>query len=604
MANNKNNNSSSGRGKNYRKRNSSKSKADNLQDRFAKSMERKGYDTKDKSLSTSFNSNSTPFSMKSSDNDPSWYKPNEQLYRDVTQIPFGYATGTMLPTRPLSTYQAPASSILYQTNTAGIMSLNIVPTFGNAESDVSPITVAANSLFTAVRQATSGTSYYEAPDLMMYMLAMDSAYSYYAFMVRAYGVLSNYSVLNKYTPQALISSMGLSFSDLQSNMADFRAYINSYAYRLGSFVVPTNINYIARHLFMYENVYMDANSSKAQFYLFNPVGFYLYSETAKIPGSADTGHLLDFKPLRTYSENFNTNMMTFADLQTYGNELLYPLMSSEDIRLIAADVLKAFGLNNLFKVSPISETYTVTPVYNAEVLMQMENAFIFPNPSNINFKLWGARGINSGWLKSQYYYKTRVFPQDTFTTQNYWQPVTNEYAYLNKHGDAVTNDDVMVMTRLSNIGLDALVPDSSNPDGTTNQGGYTLAECGSEIVAGADIWYHPHISNTIPSTYKFCTLYPLNAMGIGGNSMVQILRQYHDMLSARSQFDWAPRIQPIAYSDTDTYPNNYRVCAAIWEVDNFSWIHRKQLSELNRVALLGEFIVETAGMFSPNPKNA
>lgn len=72
----------------------------------------------------------------------------------------------------------------------GIMTFMYAPSIGVAFStDSAAINVAAKNIYAYVRFANSGARNYDAPNLMTYLLALDSAYQIYACGVRLYAAL-------------------------------------------------------------------------------------------------------------------------------------------------------------------------------------------------------------------------------------------------------------------------------------------------------------------------------------------------------------------------------------------------------------------------------
>lgn len=277
-------------------------------------------------------------------NDASWYTANPQLLKDAANIPFFVPLGSKMDPLP---------------SMPGIMILRYAPAFGVSENASSPINIAARNVYSFIRHANSGHTNYESPDLMMYLLAMDSAYAYHAGMTRAYGILNTFSQTNKYLPKRLLESLGFDYTDLVSNLANFRYYINQYAVKLGSLVVPNAFTYYQRHIWMNSNLYFDEDSIKGQIFAYKQQGFYVFQEV-----TSETGSSLKYK---TFS-----GAHKLADIIKMGDELLNALVNSEDINIMSGDILKAYG-DNTMKVGVVPEDYSVLPVYNSEVLNQIHN---------------------------------------------------------------------------------------------------------------------------------------------------------------------------------------------------------------------------------------
>lgn len=126
---------------------------------------------------------------KCAPNDPSWYAANSALLRDSASFSFNNPLGNRI-----TLSGAPSSVSISRTFAIpGVYAIYCGPSIGRSLDNSSPVNIAARNIYSFVRHANSGHSNYDAPDLMLYLLAMDQLYSGLAFMSRAYGVMSQYS---------------------------------------------------------------------------------------------------------------------------------------------------------------------------------------------------------------------------------------------------------------------------------------------------------------------------------------------------------------------------------------------------------------------------
>lgn len=371
--------------KNYRKNNrhkngNSKDQRNNFQD----NAERREYN---KGFKAGRRGSAVPVDTGASkDNDPMWYGLNPQLLKDAGSFPFSRVAGYPIPWQKGklnsgSGYLSEDS----KTRTPGILVLRTGHALGsNRDSGdpSSPINVAIQSLYAYTRKANSGAANYDPNAMAAYVLSLSDAYAFYSWLVRAYGVINNYSATNRYYPEALVRAMGLNFTALKSSLADFRMLINQIAYQLQSRKLPKSIMYTTRHIWMYENIYTDSNSDtgKQQIYLFNPIGFLMLNEKANpmtleltSPGGVPSG-FSNVKGAIVPIGQPASSGYALSDLTNYANRILSPIMASQDFGIISGDLSKAFGDGEMMNVLGIAETYRVTPTYSAEVLSQIENS--------------------------------------------------------------------------------------------------------------------------------------------------------------------------------------------------------------------------------------
>lgn len=308
---------------------------------------------------------------KQSHNDASWYMSDSQLVSDVASVSFNTALGNPITlSGSLGTTFSVANASV---NLPGIMSIYTTPTIGVSKDANSPVNIAMRRLYSYVRHANSGHSNYDPADLMIYLLAMDSIYTYWAYMVRAYGVAQVFSRTNKYVGDALLMAMGVN-PNIRESLADFRAYINTFSAKAQQWCVPRVMTYFLRHNWMYSNVYKDEDNDKAQMFMYLPAGLYKYNPTLT-EGLAGG---LEMRPITTAVDSSQALVAKtipngYVDLIAMGNDLLNALAGQEDIGIISGDILKAYGAENLWKIDPIPADYQVLPTYSEEVLEQFHN---------------------------------------------------------------------------------------------------------------------------------------------------------------------------------------------------------------------------------------
>lgn len=285
-------------------------------------------------------------------NDVSWYAANPQILKDACSIAFSNPQGAPVNARYVMNQRMP-----------GIARIELLCIPGISSDPTSAINIATRNIYSYVRHANAGHTNYEAPDLMIYLLSMDQAYTYHAWMRRIYLLARTYMQKNRYTPKWLIQSMGIDYDDIVSQLADFRLYINTYAQKLGSLVTPSGMTYFQRHAWVFSNVFADSTSAKAQFYYFNPDSFGIFE-----PTTSQKGGKMVYKKV----ENSDNSKLKLSDLIAFGNSMIEPLLSDEDINIMSGDIIKAFG-TNLNTLGMITENDAIMPVYNLEVLTQIQN---------------------------------------------------------------------------------------------------------------------------------------------------------------------------------------------------------------------------------------
>lgn len=435
--------------------------------------------------------------QKSKPNDWRWYAQNEQLLKDAASFPYTWPLGTRLNLGGDVAVDVNKGSI------PGIMAIHTAPSFGWSDQSNSPINVAARNIYSFVRHANSGSSNYDAPDLMLYLMAMDSCYSYIAYLKRIYGVALTFSMTNRYYPQAILNAMGVDFNSIHKSLADFRAYINVLAVKVGSLCVPASMSYFAKHMWMYDGYYLDDDQDKAQTYLFVPDGFFVFGL------DSDGAGQLEYTPLgipvgSLSPTQVGDGLLTLDDLITYGDNMIMPILTSEDMNIMSGDILKAFGAGMLYKVDGISETYTVLPSYDQEVLQQIENLSLIGSYVEESAVLH--QDATKGWLNfTPRFEHPYAFPESVSTHPGYNVYLSNNF--VNFHHDQVSPADTMEATRMSNIAH------AVNYDENT----LTYHTLGSEVAMYGYIYYYSDWSGSWELT-RSRTLYKGNTGVVSFNT--------------------------------------------------------------------------------------
>lgn len=297
-------------------------------------------------------------------NDPAWYASDPSLARDSASIPFSWATGTTVQFNNFyaNTYDESFSGHgLNNTVIPGICALKLSPTVGFTMSKTDPINVAATAVYSFVRHANSGSANYDAPDLMLYILAMGDFIAMLNHFIRVYGTVSLYSSRNRYLPDALLTAMGVN-PNIRDNLANFRYILNVICNKASALAVPSTMSYFKRKAFIYSGVYSEGTSAKDQLYLYVPDSYYIYGY-----GGVGDGRLYNY----TYGQD---GLLEISDIAKLLDGMLNPLLSSEDIGIMSGDILKAYGTDGIIKFGRLDENYTVIPEFNIGVLEQFKNA--------------------------------------------------------------------------------------------------------------------------------------------------------------------------------------------------------------------------------------
>lgn len=313
-------------------------------------------------------------SKDSARNDISWYSRNPNLLVAAGSFPYPYRPGMTLD---LGTTIGPAGS-KFTFTVPGCMTLHWLPSVGLSETATDPASVLGKEMYARVRQVYSGSLDVDAPDFVMYVMALDSAFAYIAWLKRVFRVINAWSPENYFIPDGLLVGMGFSKSEILNLRAEktlLWQLINDLVLQSHKFTVPASMDVFNRHYWMSDNVYTDADSINSQMYLFNPHALYRFAELP-MPGTEDVASGLEMVLMPVYATH--STPLTVKDLYNYGVGLLQALVAWDDAYIINGYLRRAFEGDAQFTIDEIGGNEILSPRYEPEVLMQIENSRVLP----------------------------------------------------------------------------------------------------------------------------------------------------------------------------------------------------------------------------------
>lgn len=489
-------------------------------------------------------------------NDISWYDHNPDLTKAAASIPFPYRPGMSIPMS--------AASQDYKTAVPGVIAIDWAPSIGRAQSVTDPASIAAKEIYAQVRKAYSGSLDADAPDFVIYLLALDSVYSYISYLRRIYGVLNQYSAVNFVLPDQVLRVMNLtdeSITQLRTDKMQLFQCIVDLTLRARKFACPYVFDYLSRHYWMNENVYMDAASMNAQFFLYNQVAFYKYS-MLNTPESVLAGGLV------CQEGPISGGATTTVDkLYKYGLGLISALASSEDAYTISGYLMRAYEGSAAFTLPDLEYGYSVDPVFVPEVLTQFENTFCVENYFyDGNCVEMGAFSTNN--ITQDPKTNTLLCSPEVVVPQELEPIVTGPVGltkpFLNMHVDAPTDKEVMIASRM--VALMAFDPS-----------GESFIKCGSEIPIRMRMFMP---MGTGLSNQIFNVLVLSAAETIGGSAdTLQVLFKL-------TNYNNGPMCRVYRRAEGGAYAADV---AVIGDLHNATTFSEDALDNINRVAMYSEF---------------
>lgn len=534
--------------------------------------------------------NNADFSDSNGSNDFSWYNTLPELTQAAANFSFANPLGTRLNLTAQGSVDVldlwnETSRGPYNRTIPGFMFIHWNPTIGCSLDGNSPVNVTARNIYSFVRHANSGASNYDATDLMIYLLALDSVYSCYNAAARAYGYLNLYSPVNRYMPRYLVEGLGFDFDDLLANQAQFMFAINNICFKISSFAVPNFMSYYLKHMWMNSNAYRDKPNLKAQVYAFVQDTFFQYQTNY---------NSTNYAGLKRISAPWHHSACTVSEWVSFMEDLINPLLASEDMGIMSGDILKAFGMQNLFNVMPITQEYAIDPIYNPEVLIQIQNLSIMGNiMEGLEETAYGTftgdiyQPVNEDTAEGYLYSNPGFIPKNQ-------APLVGEES-LCTVDRLVTSDEeipskefVVVSTRLTNK-ADGVTQTKSGTKFAYMTPDHTVS---TEVVSGVEI-----IAADFTAGYDIAGIVFQGSGNTGEPSGEAAIQSAASALNALSKFDWCPTLGITYYAnDTVHFMGYYQ------DTTNYSIMTAEDLNKLHSACLMSEFYVPQIGSATRKPQ--
>lgn len=524
-------------------------------------------------------------------NDISWYSRNPNLLAAAASFPYPYRPGMML--RPSMDFQDVNPAYNANVRIPGVMALEWMPSVGYATENIDPISVCAKEFYAKVRSAFSGSLDADPPDFIMYLMALDSIYTYIAWLKRLYRVLTAWDPQNFNMPDALLQAMGISAAEVAQLRVDkvkLWQLINELVLQTRKFKCPAVMDIFNRHYWMSDNVYSDASSLNSQFYMFNLAAVYILDPNMDIPGDATNKAAgLRVVKLPTTSSPLAEGSVTAQTLYEFGLALIQALVSWDDGYLIAGYLTRAYEGVPSFTVDELPADQPFNVLYDEEVLTQIENC----------------RTIADG--ECWYSRDQTQFNGFSITANVYQNPNTNTIVStpqvrVNSAADALSGYQVYsgmysldpIITLRSDAPTPVMTTIASRltavPHQVTNAAGTTVIaySVGTEI----PIVWHYVLAQQTESSYGVAlrqfAVYT-NGGGTPGAAEFSTISRLIIQSAVTSQFDWSPLFysvgRTLASETTQEVFTNFQLHG---DIHNVTTVERETMRNLHKVCILSE----------------
>lgn len=509
--------------------------------------------------------------QSTADNDVSWYTKYPNLLVAAGSFPYPYRPG-MLINVGKALVNSTGTTYTQETlkvGVPGVMELRWMPSFGVSNSPTDPASIMAKEMYARVRAAFSGSLAADAPDYVVYLGALDSVFSYLAWIKRVYRVLNAYTPENYVLPDTVLRAMGFTdamVATMRANKTQFWQIINELVLYSRKFTCPAVMDLMNRHYWMNDNVYTDANTLSSQMYLFNQWGFYKFAMLNMPDGNPGPGLQMVLNPIA----NVAAKDFSLTTLYQFGRDLIDALVEWDDAYTISGYLRRAYEGAAAFVVDEIPAVTMFTPAYSEEVLAQIENSRTIPYGA----QAYSATNLPKFNLTQNVATNAVISNPQYVVSADPANPGTNVVAtgsaemnpMINSRSMAPTVADSVIASRLQ--GIVEVIYDSTNKRATLTVSAGTEIPLEWRIYKGYSSSYSavPSIAQVTPTT------------GIG------TLISLYEM----EQFDWHP-ITYLVYSN----PTNFEGEGGVWvfpvgDVHNITTVSPDNLRNLHKICVYSE----------------
>lgn len=463
-------------------------------------------------------------------NDYAWYNTNPLLSEAAGRIPFPYRPGMDIEVYSLGTDNVPTVRKI-----PGVAALHWVPSIGRSEAATDPASIAAREIFSRVRSVFSGSIDADAPDFMIYMLSLDSIFSYIGSLKRIYRILDAYTPENYNWPDSLLAALlptppgsvpiSTVIHNFRVNKAQFWQYINELVGMTRKFRCPDIFPLFKRHYWMNDNVYTDAPSPNSQSYVFVQDAFYKFG--------MDTVSEIQVGSVSLEAVAYTTPVEAYQ----FGRKLIDALGNGDDAYIISGYLTRAYDGSAIFGVEEMAAYEPFTPYYLPEVLEQIHNTFTVGDALT-------ATSLLPSFKVTQNPLTNAIVSRPAGATANLksYMPVTPKLSVSNPAPGAI---DVIEASRLS---------------------GYIDVNGNLIVGTEAPLYWMFYNGGAYVSTIQQVTTIPVESSALTAHAKDWLPYAFFEGYSFLSAFDWAPRmVVALQAADGTSAPFT---AWEIWETKN------------------------------------
>lgn len=419
---------------------------------------------------------------------------------------------------------------------------------------------AFDRLQTNLRRGNTGSQLYTVLDVEKYHLNLRAGIAVIRYLRRAYGVLRKYDSLDAGKPISFFKAMGLDYVTFRENAASIRYWINQMSLQLHSLLAGKDAS-LERTAWLFDYIFKDSDDAKCQYYVFGleSISYWNYKTSA-----------FTTLTITSTSDSTGNTGMQWATLLGNLKTFVSQAFSDDKISLIAADIIKAYGLGMVDTYfEEIPENYETPEIFSEEVLNEIQNAKVAGNVSHTLTATGNHITEN-----------VKVSGINPYIRATNSRGVTNycHAWYLNYYKNNINILEYACASRFVWYG---------EIEGSSTTDTLTISEYGTEVITKIRFL----LGNAGSSNYWNLVTYTYNAWSIFDYAVASFL-MYHAIEYCWSTFDYAPMLVYLvsykfnANSASATYYANgmelfdYNNYCVLDSQDQFAAIHNAVIMSL------------------------
>lgn len=291
-------------------------------------------------------------------NDFDFWNAFPELMNIATKLPWMHIQGTSITG---SNIEVEPVNVLVQ---------EYYPVPGVSLTATAPINVMFRDMYLDMHRRYRGIGAYQAADICISVLCIESANQLVVEAERIYGILNSYPVRNRIAPDGLLKALGWNqnfITNVKNNMADYRYKLNRIITKLQRLPLPKGMSFFRNHVSLNAFIYTDSKDYRAAFLAFNPIGYFRYAGK-KSEGAINNAGTAVFERLDRSTYSSYSTYLTFVE------SIIDILLSDDDILKITSDFIACYGLDQMQSLLPLPEDYKVAPMYDEAILSKFHNS--------------------------------------------------------------------------------------------------------------------------------------------------------------------------------------------------------------------------------------